>query len=345
MDDACAGERRKRAILGQPLRGPSLWLVAAVVLAHAALLRDPPPRETPSPAVPHAAALLTRAIAAPAPPPVQQEAATPLPTAAPARQADKPRAARKPAPAIRTVAPVLAATPVMAAEAPAESPPVAPHAPVRVPGSATLHYQVTGHARGLAYEASAQLQWRREGERYEATWSVGLPLLGTRTQRSEGTVTEAGLVPERFAERSRGERAAHFDAAGGRIRFSANTPDAALAPGAQDRLSTTLQLAALLAAAPERYPPGTRITLQTAGVREAEPWVWEVQDDETLQLAGRDLPAARLLRQPRGPYDTRVELWLARPLDHLPVRLRVTQANGDVADQQLQAIDEAPHSR
>ncbi|MFT4193109.1 DUF3108 domain-containing protein, partial [Ottowia sp.] len=273
--------------------------------------------------------------AAPAPPPMPHQAAAAPPTA---RRTDKPRTARKPAPVVHASAPAIAA----AEDAHAES---AAHAPVRVPPSATLHYQVAGHARGLAYEAGAQLQWRRAGERYEATWSVSLPLTGTRAQRSEGAVTEAGLAPERFAERARGERAAHFDAAGGRIRFSANTPDAALEPGAQDRLSAILQLAALLAAAPGRYPPGTRITLQTAGAREAEPWEWEVLPDETLPLAGRDLPTARLLRQPRGPYDTRVELWLARSLDHLPARLRVTQANGDVADQQLQAIDQAPQDR
>jgi hypothetical protein len=206
-----------------------------------------------------------------------------------------------------------------------------------------LRYRVAGNARGLGYEASAELSWRNEGSRYEAVWSVGLPLLGTRTQRSQGRLTEAGLAPERFAEKSRGERAAHFDAEGGRIRFSANTPDAVLEPGAQDRLSITLQLAALLAAAPDRYPPGTNITLQTVGARDAAPWTWQIQPDETLMLAGQPLPAVKLLRQPREEYDTRVELWLARTLDYLPVRLRLTQSNGDVADQQLQAVDQALH--
>jgi hypothetical protein len=206
-----------------------------------------------------------------------------------------------------------------------------------------LRYRVTGSASGLHYRASAELNWRNEGQQYEAVWSVGLPLLGTRTQRSEGRLTEAGLAPERFAEKSRDERTAQFDAADGRIRFSANTPDATLEPGAQDRLSITLQLAALLAAAPHRYPPGASITLQTAGVRDAEPWTWQVQPDETLTLAGRSLPSVKLLRQPREENDTRVELWLARTLSYLPVRLRLTQGNGDVADQQLQAIDQAPH--
>jgi hypothetical protein len=46
------------------------------------------------------------------------------------------------------------------------------------------------------------------------------------------------------------------------------------------------------------------------------------------------------VRHPRKEYDTRVELWLARTLDYLPARLRITQANGDVADQQLKSLPE-----
>jgi len=243
--------------------------------------------------------------------------------------------ARRPAAAPASAAP----HPVAAEEAPR---PASDNdsAPVRVPAPATLRFQVTGRARGVDYEAAAELRWRRQGERYEAEWTmIGLPR-GTRTQRSEGAVTAAGLAPERYAERARGERAAHFDAAGARIRFSANTPDAALAPGAQDRLSTVLQLAALLAAAPDRYPPGTLIALSTAGVREAEPWTWQVLPDQTLPLAGRELLTVPLLRPPRKLYDTRVELWLAPALGHLPVRLRLTLANGDVADQQLLAVED-----
>jgi hypothetical protein len=226
----------------------------------------------------------------------------------------------------------------------AAAPPLPTHAasaPVRVPDSATLRYRVTGQTLGLTYNADAQLQWRRQAERYQAVWSVGLPLVGTRTQRSEGKITAAGLEPEHFAESARDERSAQFDAQNQRIHFSANKPDAVLEPGAQDRLSVTLQFSALLAAAPERYPPGMRITLQTVGVRGAEPWTWEVLTDETLLLAGREIPCVRLLRQPRKARDTRVELWLARTLDYLPVRLRLTQSDGDVADQQLETLDKA----
>ena len=102
----------------------------------------------------------------------------------------------------------------------------------------------------------------------------------------------------------------------------------------------SLQLGGLLAAAPKRYPPGSSITLHTAGVRDAEAWTWDVQADETLHIDGHALPTARLVRHPRKEYDTRVELWLARTLDYLPARLRITQANGDVADQQLKSLPE-----
>ena len=160
----------------------------------------------------------------------------------------------------------------------------------------------------------------------------------SRTERE----TAAGLAPERYAERARGERAAHFDADGGRIRFSANRPDAALESGAQDRLSGVLQLGGLIAADPGRYPPGSQLSLQTAGVREADPWRWQVLDDEVLHIDGQQVPCVRLLRAPRHDWDTRIDLWLARPLGYLPARLRVTQAGGDVADQQLSRL---PRSR
>ncbi len=58
------------------------------------------------------------------------------------------------------------------------------------------------------------------------------------------------------------------------------------------------------------------------------------------ELAATGLPAGEMRarqvkRLPRKEFDSTVEMWLAPILQHLPVRLRVTQANGDVADQQL----------
>jgi hypothetical protein len=326
-----------------------------VALAHLAVLDGAPPAASSPAATLRVPALFTRALAAPPPQPpaLAQPTITP-----PAAVAKRPAKSARPTAAVTTVtARAKASTPPPPDSAAAEpeiphTPPPEPEPPptpapppataVRVPGPAVLRYRVTGSARGLPYTAKAELRWQPgEDARYEAVWSAGLPLLGTRTQRSQGRITSTGLAPERYAEKWRSEQAAHFDLEGARIRFSANTPDAALQPGAQDRLSITLQLAALLAAAPEQYPPGSTITLQTAGVRAAEPWTWQVLPDETLTLGNQPLPTVKLLRQPREERDTGIELWLARTRHYLPARLRLTQANGDVADQQVQSIEQA----
>jgi len=160
-------------------------------------------------------------------------------------------------------------------------------------------------------------------------------LLGSRVQTSTGRVGPAGLSPERFADKSRSEKAAHFDAELGRVRFSNNAPDATLLPGAQDRLSLFLQIAGLLQARPQAYASGQTIEMQVVGTGDADLWRFEVGDEVTLALPAGEVRARQLKRLPRKEFDSTVEMWLAPGLQHLPVRLRVTQANGDVADQQL----------
>ena len=46
-----------------------------------------------------------------------------------------------------------------------------------------------------------------------------------------------------------------------------------------------------------------------------------------------EVMAFKLTRAPRREFDTRVELWYAPSMNYLPVRIRVTQANGDFIDQ------------
>ena len=111
-------------------------------------------------------------------------------------------------------------------------------------------------------------------------------------------------------------------------------PDATLLPGAQDQLSVFMQLAAMFAGEPAKYPPGTSINVQTVGPRSAEPWVFVVETDETLYLPGGQQLARKLVRTPRKDFDQKVEIWLAPALSWLPARIRITQPNGDYIDQQ-----------
>jgi hypothetical protein len=207
--------------------------------------------------------------------------------------------------------------------------------PTRLPPPARLSFDVTGQAKTFAYNARAELLWQHDGNRYEARQEIGAFLVGSRAQRSVGTINAQGLLPERFSDRSRSEQAAHFDYSKGRVIFSANTPDAALGPGAQDRLSVFIQLGALLAADPGRFVPGTQITLTTVSARTADRWTFSVDATETLDLPAGPTEALKLQRLPRKDYDQKAELWVAPALGYLPVRIRITQANGDFADLQL----------
>lgn len=216
-------------------------------------------------------------------------------------------------------------------------PAVAP--PVKIPAPQRLQFEVSGAAKKFNYSASAELLWQHDGQQYQARQEISVLFLGARTQSSTGTLGEGGLRPQRFADKARSEQAAHFDYAEGRVTFSANTPAATLVAGAQDRLSVFIQLGALLAAAPERYPSGTRIRLATVGARSADVWAFTVEGEEVLDLPAGSISALKLQRLPRRDhdYDQKAELWLAPSLGYLPVRIRITQANGDFADLRLRS--------
>ena len=205
----------------------------------------------------------------------------------------------------------------------------------KAPDSALLKYQAQGQAKGFNYWASAELNWQQDGKDYEARLEVSAFLLGSRVQVSKGTLGAEGIMPTRFSDKTRNELAAHFQRDKGIISFSANSPDAPLLKGAQDRLSVVLQLSSLLAADPTRFPPGTMLSFQTVSQREAEVWQFLVEKEEFLQLPFGDIGAIKLNRKPRREFDQHIELWFAPTLGYLPVRLRITNANGDYVDQLL----------
>ena len=211
--------------------------------------------------------------------------------------------------------------------------------PAQLPASVRLGYDIRGKAKGLGYSADAQLQWLVEGPRYTAELEISAFLVGSRVQTSQGSVGPQGLLPLRFGDRRRGaEKAAHFDHARQLIRFSNNAPDVPLQPGAQDRLSVFLQLGALLQARPQAYPEGASIAVQVASTGGAEVWQFQVGALQSLALPAGTVPARRLLREPRRDYDSTVEVWLAPSLQHLPVRIRVTEHDGSLADQLLRQM-------
>ena len=206
----------------------------------------------------------------------------------------------------------------------------------KVPGAVRLKYQVS--ANKFPFRLGAELLWQPTGEQYAARLEISA-FGQARVQTSRGQITPQGLAPLRFSDKFRSEVAAHFNRAQGKVTFSANTPDVPLLAGAQDRLSVLIQLAALLASAPQSYPPASTITFQTIGPRAADTWQFTVGARETLALPGGQQATLKLLRNPREAFDQKVELWLAPSLGYLPARIRITEANGDYVDQQWLASE------
>ena len=205
-----------------------------------------------------------------------------------------------------------------------------------LPASIKLNYRVESNK--FPYTMQSELLWQQQELSYEARLTFSAFGL-SRVQTSRGKINPSGLAPERFSDKFRSEVAAHFNRERGVVTFSANSPELALLPGAQDRLSVLLQLGALVASAPQNFPPGTTLSVQTIGPRSGEPWLFTFGETETLNLPGGPQLGLKLVRQPRELYGQMVEVWLAPGMGYLPVRTRITESNGDYADQKWESSE------
>lgn len=331
----------------QPIAPKRLALLTLLVLAaHLLLFGRPLLLQPQRPREMQALVVRVLSIAQPV-----QPAPAPIDPTPPATRSNSARAATNdlsvaPAGLPASVAPVATTHVLSAASAPASVPaaiektaePVAAMA-YAIPGPVRLQYDVAGRSRGQDWNLKGQLLWRHDGSEYEATLEYASPLVPSRSQRSTGRITAQGLAPSRFSDKGRGEQATHFERDSGTLVFSSNAPQLPLVAGAQDRVSVFMQLASMLAADPGRFPPGSGISIVTAGARDAEPWMFTVEGDETLELPGGATLTRKLVRLPRRQYDMRVELWLGIGADYVPLRIRLTQANGDYVDQQWSSTD------
>lgn len=207
-----------------------------------------------------------------------------------------------------------------------------------LPASVQLDYKMTGSAKGLTYYANGELAWQNTGSVYNASMTVKALFIGSRTLSSTGQVSDQGLAPRRFTDKSRTEVAAHFEPDKGQISFSANTPTLPWTQGAQDRVSVFMQLGGMLAGNPAAFPVGSQISMRTVGPRDADTWTFLVENEERLSLPFGELATLKLSRKPRHEYDQKLEIWYAPALGYLPVRNKITQANGDFVDQELKTL-------
>ena len=327
-------------------------LTLLVLLAHAWVLQTlPSGGPTRSAASLATGAFETRTLTLPAPPPAApvHTAAVPVRAPEPARHSTEttplaPSAAEKPSePAPDSPPPdnngsssgiaAAAGATLLAGAAQAQD---AAGAALPVPPPKRLLYEVKAESKGfpISLSAKGELLWAHDGKNYDARMEISHFLLGTRVQTSKGAITPRGLEPLRFGDKTRKESevAAHFQRDKSKVSFSANTPDAALEPGAQDNLSVFMQVAALLGAHNGRFPGGASASFQAIGPRSAETWVFKIVQSETLKLPGGELQTVKLTRDPVNENDARAEMWMAPSLGYLPARIRLSSKD-DVVDQ------------
>jgi hypothetical protein len=201
------------------------------------------------------------------------------------------------------------------------------------PPSTRLSYVLSGHFRGPV-DGSAQVQWLREGGRYQVHLDVLVgprfaPLV-TRQMSSDGVLGDAGLVPRRYDEHTRvlfrEGRALSMVFEDTEVQL-ANGRRVAKPVGVQDTVSQFVQLTWRFTLDPTLLREGRVLEVPLALPRRVETWVYDVRAAETLQTPAGPVEAVRVQprREARAGGDLVAEMWFAPSLQYLPVRIVIRQ--------------------
>lgn len=328
------------------MRKSLLWALLVSVLLHLAALALPHIKPQASETLPaHFDAVL---LPPPPPPAAPQPTPVPPPVAqrAPHHVATTDSLIKQtrqdqsvPAPAVAQPASAPATPP--APPPPPPPPPSADNTTHRsLPARLDLTYDLIKGTQGLIVGRVTH-HLALDGDRYrfsstaEATGLFSLFQSGQLTQTSRGRITAAGLQPDYFSTKRGGHalEEAHFDWEHGQLLYgSTDQPPqtAPLQPGSLDFLSFLYQFA--LTAQPDKqfsfYMTNGRGFLR--------------QEYEATTIEDVDTPLgpqkALLLRRTGGDGKEKVDIWLGVAQHYLPLRIRFTDKNGEVAEERLRIL-------
>lgn len=269
------------------------------------------------------------------PPPRQATAPTPAPREAapvvPVPLQPQPEAAS--ASTANSVPPAIAPPPVAAAPVPPPAPPVPV---IALPGRGQARYLVTRGEGGFVVGQSLH-SWEHDGQRYslqsvtETTGLIALFRSLRQSQSSRGEIVGDGLRPREYRT-DNGSRSdsANFDWEGGKLSYGGR--EEPLPAGTQDLLSMIYQLALLA-------PESGSLVLPIVTGRKMERYTFTVLGTESLAQAGRERRAVHVRTLIGGDA---IDVWLpaeARERRGLPLKIRISNRNGDIYDQTLDDPD------
>ncbi|NHZ61217.1 DUF3108 domain-containing protein [Massilia genomosp. 1] len=338
-----------------PSAAPAPEPVTIVAVLHAPIAppAPAPPQPTPPPARPRPP---VKAVPPPAAPPPEATADAEAGPADGAREAiDSAPAplqagAAEVAPAVEVASATASAT--AAATAP-EPPPVADPVPpepvkpafkVSLPPSADLNFDVARTDRdGGTWSGLSTISWKHAAGAYKLSMEASVSVLVARVNlvllSSEGTVGPNGIVPRSATEKRRGktQTATHFGGPDGKITFSASERSYPMVPGAQDKGSFLMQLAAIGRADSAQLASG--VELFVGEEKDANPFAFVLVGQEDINTPMGRMATWHVARPPRpGAYNSRLDIWLAPAHNWYPVQIRNTESNGSVTTQTIRKI-------
>ena len=352
--------RRRRALalcgVSVLLHAAALWWVAPRLgLANApppdslpvtieTRLLPPPPAEPVAAVEPPVRPVRQRLPAIPTVPPVEVAISEPV-AAGQGGAAEKLSDVQSSQPVTADAVPPAPVEPVAALPEPATPAPAAARQyRVDTPPSSSITLVVRRtDADGTRWSGEAVMAWRLKGGRYSMKVEAGIRVLVARVNlvvlESEGAIGELGFAPATLTEKRRGRAltTTHFSERDGRITFSATPASTAWLPGAQDKATVPLQLAALARGDSGQIKGG--IELLVGEDRDASLFRFVVLGQEELDTRLGKLQTWHLSRPPRaGAYNSRLDIWLAPGRGWYPVQIRNIEASGAVTTQTANQI-------
>lgn len=207
------------------------------------------------------------------------------------------------------------------------------------PASGTIVYRVYYGNDGLRLGKTTHT-WRHDAKTYSMRSLVetsGLAALikdFRLEQKSQGTLDQSGLKPQRFTADQKGKpfQSARFDWAAQRVFIDRGDSkrEAPIQAGDQDVLSVMHQLPRLTLQGIDR-----KITL--INNKAASHSVIEDKGVETLELPIGTVRTRHLAVRSLN-NEVSLDIWLAQDRHLLPVRVRMTDRKGEVLDQQAEQM-------
>lgn len=236
-----------------------------------------------------------------------------------------------------------AALPASAAALPASAAASAPQ-PASLdswPTDTRLTYQLGGEWRSGPLFGHADVQWQREGEKYQVRLDVKIRVFGTQVLTSQGEVTPGGLLPRAYEELRPGKRrAAQF---GDQVLVLENGKTAPRPPGVQDTASQFVELSHRFATGRDKLEVGRSVDVWLARPGGLDLWTYDIVERETLRTPRMGAVEAfhlkpRNIPNPRG--NITAEMWFAPSLQYLPVRIKVIMGSEAYLDLLVDQIEQ-----